>query len=505
MKPFSFNTVIEKLSLVAKRFPVSILLTIGVSVLLFMLINGDYEDIPFRLWLFYSIGIPVGIATVLGAEDFFNNLKTCAISLITVLLWSVYCFFLPDKVEDSIGQIIEIIVISASAFFAIFFISFLKKDTDKSFWNFTAQTFFQMVLSQIFGSLLFGGLSLAMLAINGLFDVSLGEKMYANLAVVCLALFPMIYFLANIPDKIKKHNNEIFYHKTLKILALYILTPILAVYAIILYAYLFKIILTWELPNGWISWLVSILALGGLLVITLLYPVRVQGGNKAVAFLSRWLGLLILPLLVLMTIGIFRRIGDYGITINRCYILLLNLWFYGIYLYLFLTKSKHIKWILMSFVGIALITSIGPWSVANIVKYSPTEDENRRLYNGITEVVEVEKETYFAFDNVHDNEVCTVAEGFDTFVSIDYYNSYSDNQEMQFSFENGVFEIKIVQTKRVFHLPLKRIVKNDEKETKLIQGEDYIFIVRNCYGYYYETQDSIDLHNVRGYLFYKER
>jgi len=408
MKPFSFNTVIEKLSLVAKRFPVSILLTIGFSVLLFMLINGDYEDIPVRLWLFFSIGAFVGIATVLGAEDFFNNLKTCAISLITVLLWGVYCFFLPDKIEDSIGQLIEVIVIGAAVFFAVFFISFLKKDTDKSFWNFTAQTFSQMVLSQIFGSLLFGGLSLAMLAINGLFEVTLGDRMFSNLAVVCYVLFPMIYFLANIPDKIKKHSNEISYHKTLKILALYILTPILAVYAIILYAYLFKIILTWELPNGWISWLMSILALGGLLVITLLYPVRVQGRSEAVVFLSRWFGVLILPLLVLMTIGIFRRIGDYGITINRCYILLLNFWFYGIYIYLFLTKSKHIRWILMSLVGIALISSIGFWSVANIVKkYSLTKDEN------------------------------------------------------------------------------------------------YIFLVSSCRGYYYETRDSIDLHNVRGFLFYK--
>jgi len=205
-----------------------------------------------------------------------------------------------------------------------------------------------------------------------------------------------------------------------------------------------------------------------------------------------------------MSIGIFRRIGDYGITINRCYILLLNIWFYGIYIYLFLTKSQHIKWILMSLVGIALISSIGFWSVANTVeKYSLTKDENTMLYNGITETIEIEKGKYLSFNNVLENEAYTIAEGFDTFISIDYYNSYSDNKKVQYSVKNGAFEIKIVQNNRVFHLPLKRIVKDGEKEIRLIQGEDYIFLVRSCRGSYYEVQDSIDLHSVRGFLFYK--
>ena len=36
-----------------------------------------------------------------------------------------------------------------------------------------------------------------------------------------------------------------------KVLGLYILLPILAIYTVILYGYLIKIIATWELPNGW--------------------------------------------------------------------------------------------------------------------------------------------------------------------------------------------------------------------------------------------------------------
>jgi len=568
MKLFSFNAMIEKLSLVAKRFPVSILMVIGLSVLLFWEINGNVEDIILvKLMLFFSVGTFVGVVVALFAEDFVNNLKTCAATLIAVLLWGVYCYFLPDTI-DKTGKVIEVAVLCGTSFFALFFISFLKKNKDKSFWNFTTQTLFQMVLAEIFASILFGGLALALLAINVLFNVEISDKVYGNLAIVCFALFQMIYFLSNIPNKIKKHDDGISYHKALKILALYILTPILAVYAIILYVYLFKIILIWELPDGWVSWLVSTLALGGLLVITLLYPIRVQGGNKTVAFLSRWFGLLILPLLVLMSIGIFRRIGDYGITINRCYMLLLNLWFYGIYIYLFLTNSKSVKWILISFIGISLLSSIGPWSVANVVKCTLTKElkmmlnnekpslheasvliENMeqqdkdkfknklryldgiygleniqpffsdaedlgfyaivaklglsQLYDG-TEFYEKEEGKFFSFDKcVRDNEIWNGIGDFDTFIPVEYYSSYSNSEEVEYSEVKEGFEIKLIGNNRVFFLPLKDIVKNGEQHTELIQGEDFIFLVRDCSGYYYEARDSIEMYKVKGYLFYK--
>ena len=372
---FSVSSMTEKMALLVQRFPVSVFLVGGLAVLFFIAINDDFDKISYKLWLFFSVGAFIGIVATLFAEDFFDYFKSCGMSLFAILLWGAYCYFLPEKAGDiQLNKVIEISVVSWTAFFAMFFISFLKKNNDDAFWNFTSQTLFQMALAVIFGSILFGGLSLALLAINTLFNISIDAKLYGNLAVACLVLFTPLYFLSNIPNKTEKQNAEILYTKVQKILALYILTPILAVYAVILYAYLFKIVIAWELPNGWVSWLVSALALGGLLVITVLYPVRKTSKNKAVDFISRWFGVLILPLLVLMTIGIFRRIGDYGITINRCYILLLNIWFYGIYIYIFFTQSRHVKWILISSVVITLFTSISVWGMANITKNSLTKE-----------------------------------------------------------------------------------------------------------------------------------
>ena len=61
-----------------------------------------------------------------------------------------------------------------------------------------------------------------------------------------------------------------------------------------------------------------------------------------------------------MTVGIVRRFSDYGITINRLYLITLNLWFYFVCITLFVTKARRINWITISFALIFLFTSAFP-------------------------------------------------------------------------------------------------------------------------------------------------
>ena len=564
-KPFSLNSIIEKLSLLLKRFPISILCVLGITVLFFVAINDDFDKISYRLWIYFSVAAFISIVATLFTEDFLNKLKTYGIALFAVLLWGIYCFFLPKNMDNiQIAKGIEIIVIGLSVFFAMFFIAFLKKNKDRSFWNFTTQTLFQIALAYCFGAILFGGLSLALVAIDTLFNVSINDKLYANLAVFCFALFASVYFLANVPEKTEKHNDEIFYTKVQKIFALYILTPILTVYAVILYVYLFKIIINWELPNGWVSWLVSALALGGLLLVMLLFPIREQEKNKTVNFISRWLGLFILPLLILMTIGIFRRIGDYGITINRGYILLLNFWFYGIYIYLFFTQSRHIKWIVISPVIIALVTSISVWSVANITKNSltkevsivlnkqvsaedaqtifatMTQEERDRMKSTLGYLHEnfgKESVQPFFTDTISNSRWNFLSElGLDEDIeitgnlfsystknentlNIGNYNAFmpikfiwhTNNINIEYSAEKEEFTVN-VSNERVLLIPVREIViehlesdeKTKNKKEWTFHSEDYAIWITDFSGYYYQEKDSIDMNRFDCYLFYKK-
>lgn len=557
-KNLSLALMTDKLTLLVKRFPISLLFIAGIATIFFVEINADFNDFSYKLWLLFPVGIFLSIVATLFFEDFFDALKTNGISLLVILLWAVYCFFLPENSSEiSINKKIEIAALGAAAVLAIFFIPFLKKNSDREFWNFTSQTLYHLSMAYLFAIIFYGGLALALFAIDSLFSISISLKeVFLNLAVICFALFAPIYFLTNISNKTAKQNKEINYVKPQKVLALYVLAPILAIYAAILYVYLFKIIATWELPNGWVSSLISILAFGGLLVISILYPICKQEKNKVATFISRWFPLLILPLLVLMTVGIFRRIGDYGLTINRGYLLLLNLWFYGIYIYLFFTQSRHIKWILISPVVIALLTSVSVWGVASTTQKTLTNEirtilrnpvsphEARTVFSEMTDAERAKLKSsleylhkHFGKESVQPFFTDTISdyygnflsifttqdvltdkvknfyyysaeypktwhvEGYTHFTAIEYHNfSKKDEKGITITVDNRTFSIA---TDEVIAEYLATDSKERDKKSWSVKGNNYILLIEKFEGTAFPQQDSVYVRSLDGYLFYK--
>lgn len=559
---FSVRSMTEKITILLQRFPVGLILIVSLTFFMILSIaNKTYEDI-YRIVVFFSVGSAIATACIVFLEDHLNAIKANISALVIIILWGLYCYFLPAKTADlEIGKWIELSVLSISSFLSIFFVPYLKKNTDREFWNYVTQTLFQLALASLFASIIYGGLSLAILAIQSLFGIDVNEKLFGHLLVLCYIFFFPIYFLANIPHKEEKQIVEIFHSKVQKTLALYILTPVLAVYATILYAYLLKIVFAWELPNGWVTWLVSTLAIGGLVVISFLYPVRERDQTKVIDFLTRWFGVIILPLLILMSIGIIRRIGDYGITINRIYILLLNLWFYGIYTYLFLTNSRHIKWILISPVIIALLSSIGLWGVSSITKKSLLNDIHKTLNQPMSideariifqEMPKSEKEKIigkieylhqvygeevvqsFFTDNIlrspknlslklglhdDDNQISEAisfftssqttwnVNGYQYFTRIDYYEHREKPSSINAQ-NTDIITLKVNEksfdvSMRPSILAYLSTAENLRNQTEwVIQGEDFQLIIQNLYANYYLENDSIYIRSLNGFLFF---
>ena len=140
-------------------------------------------------------------------------------------------------------------------------------------------------------------------------------------------------------------------------------------YLFTLYLYAVVILIRWELPNGWVSWLTSFLMFGMLAIIYMVYPQQFHPNkNNFERLLMRWLPIMVIPLLVLMSIGIYRRITDYGISIDRLYLLLFNVWCYVVCFTLFVINSRRIWWIPASFCLLFFLTSVGPWSFTSITK-----------------------------------------------------------------------------------------------------------------------------------------
>ncbi|OIP84438.1 MAG: hypothetical protein AUK44_02630 [Porphyromonadaceae bacterium CG2_30_38_12] len=383
MKRFNLKSFKADLLAVVLRFHVVLVFIFGLAVMVFREVNDKQFEQEFNVWSFFILGAFISLAVSLFLENTTHKLLRIIAFLLPILALGVYCFYLfNNKIE---WEMMQFAAIALASILSIYFVRYFPTNTDSPFWIFSEKISCELITTLIYVSFLQGGLSLAIYAVDVLFNIKIENEVYGNLAICCYLIVAPVYFLMNIPSKEKNYVEAIYYSKFLKILGLYVFLPVLSIYIVILYFYLFKIIASWELPNGWVTTLVSVLALGGFLAKFLLFPFS---ENKIVKILNRYFSLILFPLIVLMSVGLVRRIWDYGLSINRLYVLVFNLWLYGASIYLFFTQSKHLRWLVISFATISLVASVGPWSVFAVTKRNVEKNlktllvENKLIVNG---------------------------------------------------------------------------------------------------------------------------
>jgi len=165
--------------------------------------------------------------------------------------------------------------------------------------------------------------------------------------------------------------------------------PLLGAYLLVLYVYAAKILFTWNLPQGWVSILVTV-SMGGMLLVTvLLYPTQFREGGSFDKKALRLLPAIMLPLLVLMSVAIGKRVSDYGITAPRLYVILFNLWCYIVCIVLMISRFRRFWWILASFAVLFLLSSVGPWNFSEV-------SERSLERRGIEKETKVAKKLYYS-------------------------------------------------------------------------------------------------------------
>jgi hypothetical protein len=122
---------------------------------------------------------------------------------------------------------------------------------------------------------LFAGLAIALAALDNLFGVSVPPKRYGDLLVLLAGLFGPWFFLAGIPQDLDNLDRIEEYPKGLKVFAQYILLSLVIVYLLILYAYLLKILIQWNWPQGWVSSLILGFSATSILSLILMHPIRI--------------------------------------------------------------------------------------------------------------------------------------------------------------------------------------------------------------------------------------
>lgn len=104
--------------------------------------------------------------------------------------------------------------------------------------------------------------------------------------------------------------------RILEVLLNWVVSPAVTIYAAILYLYMAKILVTWTLPEGGVAYLVFGFTMTALVV----KAMRTLLEKRTFDWFYDRFSLVSLPIVALFWVGVARRIGEYGLTEPRIYL-----------------------------------------------------------------------------------------------------------------------------------------------------------------------------------------
>ena len=372
-----FKRLVDSFIKGCRRFPLAILLlfcwAVGAIIMHHLERKYGYGKLNLqRLEFFIAYYFPSAalLVTAFTLDREANPTKPLNrfIAPLIYVAWLAFCsitaYFIPFSISNNImlGTLIATIIVVTAT------LAFRHSKDDREFWRLIMGAIIAAVVAGIGAGIFFGGLQLLLIGVETLFGISFYSEITLDIIIVCYMFICPVVWLQMLPSLTPNDERTIKMPRFLGGLLHFLFMPLVGAYLITLYVYLFKIVFTWELPEGMVSYLVTALMAGTIAILFCLYPTRFEEGHRFDKLVARWLPILTLPLLILMTVGIVKRFSDYGLTMPRLYVLTFNLWCYGVCLWLVKCKGSRVIWIPISFATILLLTSVGPQNYSNLAK-----------------------------------------------------------------------------------------------------------------------------------------
>ena len=255
---------------IIRRFPSVLAFAILTTFTLILTIDDDSGKL-FRWPVAAFIGFLLFLAWTLYCESYPGTRKYFWPGVIVILIFlGFYYYFMPDSLIQktscfwyfSLGlSIILHLIIS--------FIPYLRNYNKITFVNYNISLFTGWMQSALYAILLFLALSLAILALDNLFDLQIRSILYFKLFILITGLFQSTLFLSDIPDDFA--DTSVPAPKSvLKVIVFYLFIPVTVLYGLIIYAYLFRVLLTshemvdwtfvmilWYFAVGILAWLLA--------------------------------------------------------------------------------------------------------------------------------------------------------------------------------------------------------------------------------------------------------
>ncbi|WP_333853242.1 DUF4153 domain-containing protein [Epilithonimonas sp.] len=358
------NEIFGKALYAIRQYPLVLLMALSASICLMFIAEENFRtsEKVFTLTKLTLISC-FGISLMFGLKILSQRIGKQFLLELGGILFLVLLYFLLPKLEKDFTEVYTFLLVPTYILSHLFvsFAAFFRKKTEIDFWQYNKNLFINIFLTAVFTGVLTGGVELAIVAVDQLFDFNFDDKIYLRVFYL-LAIFgsSLIFLLFN-EKGLEYLEKEGTYPVVLKFFSQYILIPLLIIYVVILYFYSGKILLNWELPRGWVSYLILAYSIVGILAILLVHPLKENSAKSWVKMFSKIFYFTLIPLLILLFTAIFTRILEYGYTEPRYYVLLLAIWLVTVILYFILNKNQNIKFIPISLFAFGLFSLIFPY------------------------------------------------------------------------------------------------------------------------------------------------
>jgi hypothetical protein len=354
----------------ASRFPLALLCGVVAAVVSMMLIETGDDDIDrVRVLLTATLGLPLFVALETARERRGWSAGV-RIGLLAAGVAALALFWLLSSGWSDTLIFTRWVHLAVAFHLLVAFLPFVGYPTRHGFWQYNRTLFLRFLLAALYAAVLFAGLAIALVALDNLFGIHVDGEAYGHLWVLLAFVFDPWFFLGSLPRDIGALEERTDYPIGLKVFAQFVLIPVVSVYVMILTAYLVRVLVTRTWPSGWIGWLVSSVAAAGTLALLLVHPVRDREDSRWVDAYGRWFYVALLPSIAMLLMAIFQRLGQYGFTERRYFLLVLAFWLAGIAVYYAVTASRNIRLIPITLCLVALVTLAGPWSAYAVSRNS---------------------------------------------------------------------------------------------------------------------------------------
>ena len=383
-KLFSLEKLTQGIRLSLAKYPISILFAALAAFLLIVVTAEDGDGLeylsPYIIGCAMGISLFFAIHTALENKTWPGYVKGLVLVMGLGILWLIVADIKNqmDSGSDQ-RQAIQIFGYGLLTHLVVAFLPFIGNFKINAFWQYNKSLFIRAFTTILYTGVLYAGISGAILAISELFDVNFGSNIYANLWFIMALPMSVIIFCAGVPTDINELESSTDLPKGLRIFVQFILIPLVVLYLLILYAYMGKIIVQWSLPQGWVTILIMVFSVLGMLAMLLVHPYQHQKENSWIKWYTKGYYVALLPLLILQYVAIITRIGDYGFTAPRWAVLAITVWLTWITLYNVFFKGRNIVLIPLTLFITAFLYLLGPLSHKSISISSQTAKINRLL------------------------------------------------------------------------------------------------------------------------------